>query len=215
MDKGEDGNQELVDVPDRLQKIEARRDRWKERALVAEARVVVLELALKLACGNWKRPRNALSKKADEFEARAEAAKKWLEWADGRYPDDSPGDVIAAEPDGTIILDDSITTWNPIRALAFVAARAEAAEAENKKLREALEWLASDEAWEVTPQYQKDGRYRFNTAKESVYATPWGFAREALGKDGNGQRNRRRLAIHEGTDPRPYTGTTESPRRSG
>lgn len=43
----------------------------------------------------------------------------WLAWSDGRYPDDSPGDVISAEFDGTIILDDGITTWNPLRALAF------------------------------------------------------------------------------------------------
>ncbi len=37
-------------------------------------------------------------------------------------PDSSPGDVIAAYDDGTIILDDGITTWNPERAEAFVTA---------------------------------------------------------------------------------------------
>jgi hypothetical protein len=37
-------------------------------------------------------------------------------------PDVSPGDVIAAEPDGTIVLDDGITTWNPARACAFLLA---------------------------------------------------------------------------------------------
>lgn len=47
--------------------------------------------------------------------------RAWLEWSGGRYPDDSPGDVIAAYPDGTIVLDDGVTTWNPLRALAFVA----------------------------------------------------------------------------------------------
>jgi hypothetical protein len=36
-------------------------------------------------------------------------------------PDESPGDVIAAYPDGTIILDDGITTWNPRRAAKFLA----------------------------------------------------------------------------------------------
>jgi hypothetical protein len=46
--------------------------------------------------------------------------KRWLEWSKGRYPDDSPGDVIAAYPDGTIIMDDGVTTWNPLRALDFV-----------------------------------------------------------------------------------------------
>lgn len=48
---------------------------------------------------------------------------KWLAWSGGQYPDDSPGDVISAEWDGTIILDDSITTWNPLRALAFLEER--------------------------------------------------------------------------------------------
>lgn len=37
-----------------------------------------------------------------------------------RVPDWSPGDVIAAEEDGTITLDDGITTWNPERARAFL-----------------------------------------------------------------------------------------------
>ncbi len=39
-----------------------------------------------------------------------------------RIPDWSPGDVIAAYEDGTIVLDDGITTWNPARAQAFVTA---------------------------------------------------------------------------------------------
>jgi hypothetical protein len=47
---------------------------------------------------------------------------RWLAWSGGHYPDNSPGDVIAAYADGTIVLDDSVTTWNPLRALAFVAA---------------------------------------------------------------------------------------------
>lgn len=37
-------------------------------------------------------------------------------------PDESPGDVIAAYEDGTIVLDDSLTTWNPRRAFCFVQA---------------------------------------------------------------------------------------------
>jgi hypothetical protein len=32
-------------------------------------------------------------------------------------PDWSPGDVIASYPDGTIVLDDGTTTWNPERAV--------------------------------------------------------------------------------------------------
>jgi hypothetical protein len=34
--------------------------------------------------------------------------------------DESLGDVIAAYEDGTIVLDDGITTWNPRRAHAFL-----------------------------------------------------------------------------------------------
>ena len=30
--------------------------------------------------------------------------------------------MISADPDGTIVLDDGITTWNPERALRFIAA---------------------------------------------------------------------------------------------
>lgn len=50
------------------------------------------------------------------------AERPWLAWSDGRYPEDTIGDVIAAYADGTIVLDDSLTIWNPLRALAFVAA---------------------------------------------------------------------------------------------
>jgi hypothetical protein len=54
--------------------------------------------------------------------------------------------------------------------------RADYLQRENAILREALEWLASDNAWEVTT----DGRYSFVTMPESLYVTPWGFARAAL-----------------------------------
>jgi hypothetical protein len=53
-------------------------------------------------------------------------AERWLEWSGGRYPDDSPGDVILAYSDGTIILDDGVTTWNPLRALVWSEAQREA-----------------------------------------------------------------------------------------
>lgn len=44
----------------------------------------------------------------------------------GGEPDISPGDVIDAKPDGTITLDDGITTWNPARATAFLIEQAQA-----------------------------------------------------------------------------------------
>lgn len=56
------------------------------------------------------------------------------------FPDDSPGDVIAAESDGTIILDDGVTTWNPARATAFLVAQAQ---------RKTRERLLGDEAMEA------------------------------------------------------------------
>jgi hypothetical protein len=37
-------------------------------------------------------------------------------------PDFSPGEVISAEVDGTIVLDDGITTWNPTQACEFLLA---------------------------------------------------------------------------------------------
>src|SRR3954453_2481222 len=63
--------------------------------------------------------------------------------AHGGEPDLSPGDVIAAEPDGTITLDDGITTWNPARACEFLTrqALAKGAEEERERLRRGLEAL--------------------------------------------------------------------------
>ena len=54
-----------------------------------------------------------------EVEALAAEIERWEAWSGGEYPDDSPGDVIHAEYDGTIILDDAVTTWNPLRALEW------------------------------------------------------------------------------------------------
>ena len=51
--------------------------------------------------------------------------QRWFAWSGGQYPDDSPGDVIAAYSDGTIVLDDGITTWNPLRALVWIERRRE------------------------------------------------------------------------------------------
>jgi hypothetical protein len=50
---------------------------------------------------------------------------RWDQWSQGSKPDDSPGDVIDANWDGTIVLDDGIVTWNPLRALAFLSGRGE------------------------------------------------------------------------------------------
>jgi hypothetical protein len=53
------------------------------------------------------------------------ALEAWLAWSGGQYPDESPGDVIHALSDGTIVLDDGITTWNPLRALTWIERRRE------------------------------------------------------------------------------------------
>lgn len=39
-----------------------------------------------------------------------------------REPDWSPGDVIAADAEGNILLDDGVWTWNPERAHTFLNA---------------------------------------------------------------------------------------------
>src|SRR5262252_2884329 len=67
-------------------------------------------------------------------------AEKWLKDAkQALAPDWSPGDVIAAYPDGTIVLDDGITTWNLERAQKFLAASRVA----EPRLPEPREWLCS------------------------------------------------------------------------
>lgn len=58
-----------------------------------------------------------------------------------KEPDVSVGDVIAAAPDGTIVLDDGITTWNPSRAVAFLVAQAKA-----QAMAEVREALTGEEA---------------------------------------------------------------------
>jgi hypothetical protein len=80
---------------------------------MTEARAIVVLEALSRERGDG--PAHAA------FHALLTDLSNWLVWSDGRYPDDSPGDVIAASFDGTIFLDDGITTWNPLRALAFLA----------------------------------------------------------------------------------------------
>lgn len=53
-----------------------------------------------------------------EYDRIASELLRWHQWSGGNFPDESPGDVIAWEPDGSIVLDDGVTTWNPLRALA-------------------------------------------------------------------------------------------------
>jgi phosphohistidine swiveling domain-containing protein/DNA-directed RNA polymerase subunit M/transcription elongation factor TFIIS len=53
-------------------------------------------------------------------EAVAPAAQAAPTPEQAQAPDVSPGDVIAAYPDGTIVLDDGITTFNPARAKQFL-----------------------------------------------------------------------------------------------
>jgi hypothetical protein len=45
----------------------------------------------------------------------------------------------------------------------------------------ALRWFASEDAWDVPTTILTDGRFGFNPPPGSVYSTPWGVAREALG----------------------------------
>jgi hypothetical protein len=57
------------------------------------------------------------------LEQRAWEAPPAAEPAAPPQPDWSPGDVIAADADGAVVLDDGITTHNPERAKAFLAAQ--------------------------------------------------------------------------------------------
>lgn len=133
-----------------------------------------------------------------------EALGAWLAWSGGDYPDDSPGDVIAYERDGTITLDDGITTWNPLRALAAAAKRAEAAEARAEKYREALERLGSREAFNgARALHHSDPR-----AIAVEFSARIAFAREALGGPDEGKDDIPRDAEglpDDGQDP-PFEG---------
>jgi hypothetical protein len=51
----------------------------------------------------------------------------------GKIPDTSPGYVIASYPDGTIVLDDGITTWNPERACKYLTQQLALQRVENEK----------------------------------------------------------------------------------
>lgn len=60
----------------------------------------------------------AMKLEGELTEVREELAK-WLNWSGGEYPDDAVGDIISADRNGFITLDDGIVVWNPLRALAF------------------------------------------------------------------------------------------------
>jgi len=79
----------------------------------------------------------------------AEAREKELK-APGPQPDFSPGDVISAEKDGTIVLDDGITTWNPTRACEFLLAK------ERERLNEVRNAAAQWRQGEVNSPYGVD-----------------------------------------------------------
>lgn len=83
--------------------------------------------------------------------------ERWLAWSGGNYPDDSPGDVIHAEKDGTITLDDGITTWNPLRALAHTFADVERLTAERDKL--ALNNSVLFDQWKAAERERDQARH--------------------------------------------------------
>lgn len=86
-------------------------------------------------------------------EAEQEAAR-WLAWSEGRYPDDSVGDVIAFDVDGTVTLDDGITTWNPLRALMA---------AEQRIQKQDARWQEMDRPFDKS---EYDGMYARMVAAE-------------------------------------------------
>lgn len=60
----------------------------------------------------------------EQLEAEMKEASEgleWIRWSKGRYPDESEGEIIAVYADGTLLFNDGITSWNPLRALEFIA----------------------------------------------------------------------------------------------
>lgn len=131
--------------------------RFAERAMFAADSAVIalqgtratdadkVEAAVNAAAPHILQARDA---EVEKLRAQVERLKH------GGEPDISPGDVIAAEPDGTIVLDDGITTWNPSRATGFLiayerqrAAKAEAQLAKVRELRDELDAKARDRRW--------------------------------------------------------------------
>ncbi|HYH54814.1 MAG TPA: hypothetical protein VD761_11860 [Solirubrobacterales bacterium] len=130
----EEAKQRMQTLERSIAEVERERDAIKmdpsgERILAAkDSKILELEAVVREA--ETERDQ-ALAKGAEEERQRL---------AHGGEPDISPGDVIAAEPDGTITLDDGITTWNPARACAFLTqqALAKGAEEERERLRATL-----------------------------------------------------------------------------
>jgi len=108
----------------------------------------------------------AWREKAEQAAERAaNELTRWIEWSDGNYPDDSPGDVISADPDGTIVLDDGITTWNPKRASAWFAERANELEHDNRNLRDL--YSAADSVAAELERRRNDAERDYVTARDA------------------------------------------------
>lgn len=113
------------------------------------------EIAAKAVEAEWE-------KCAEDHVSKVEATKRLNEaieaerarLAHGGEPDISPGGVIAAEPDGTITLDDGITTWNPARATAFLCDQA--IQKERERLLNALRDEADKRASDHRPWNEHD-----------------------------------------------------------
>lgn len=56
---------------------------------------------------------------AGEWPPRCQYCGRYLPY-NNLIPDESPGDVVWADENGTIVLDDGVTTWNPRRAREFL-----------------------------------------------------------------------------------------------
>jgi hypothetical protein len=165
----------------------------------------------KVSVGDWVRHDDHLAALQDR---EAELEKERDEWKGRTEPDTSPGDVIAAYPDGVIVLDDGITTWNPTRAVAFLLAdserRANRAGAALREAREELERRA-EEAEVEAAQYtglpsvteRNDAEVRRATYGEALDALDTSIGeREPEKQQQVGERcggsGRVRSAIHDG-----------------
>lgn len=85
-------------------------------------------------------------------------------WKVAEEWDISPGDVIAAYPDGTVVLDDGITTFNPASAYQFFMAQndresAEAVASAHPEVREIFNYPHGPQVDGVRSKTAADGKY--------------------------------------------------------
>lgn len=89
----------------------------EDRATFKGSVIIALKHAYAIDFAALQAERDQLRFALQESQEEVKELRRYMERREGTVPDLSPGDVIASYSDGTIVLDDGITTWNPERAL--------------------------------------------------------------------------------------------------